>query len=462
MITDMHRLITPLYNALLAPRQRDEDIRNREVVLNILLAGTLLIIGLAVLMVAANYLKGMTFLGTRTIALSLVLLFVVGIYRLSRRRQYRLAAWLLVGVYASLAICVGLVWSVTLPSAVLLYGLVVVLAGILLGPRYSLIAFGAVVLFITTTVLLESAHIISYDLTWQKKGPGSDDIFGLSFMLGMIAAVSWLFNYQMARSLRRAQRAERALLKQKALLETTVEERTRELQAVQLEKIQQMYRFAELGQLSTALLHDLANHLSTLTLNIESLGDRHSSRVMTETKRSIRHIDDMVIRVRDQLHGRANIRPFNVASEIEEIVKMLRHRGQMANVQLNWTPLSDKKTLRCRGEPIRFRQMIANLIGNGFDAYFEQTDPSERREVLVTAQSVPSQVIITVSDWGRGIPRDERVQLFEPFHSTKKTGMGMGLFIVKQIVTEHFLGTINLTGTKKPTAFVIILPRAEA
>ncbi len=457
----MWRLANSLYTTFFSPRQTDEDIRNRELVLNVLLAGTLLILFLAILVIWGNYLDGRTFVVPRAIILSLVLMLVVGIYRLSRHGRYRLAAWLLVGIYLLLAAGVGLVWSISLPSAVLLYGLVVVLAGILLGPRYSLIGFGVVVLLITGTVILESTGVITYDLAWQTDGPKSDDIFGLSFMLGMIAAVSWLFNYQMARSLKRAQRAEAALRRQKESLEETVEQRTQELQAAQLEKIQQMYRFAELGQLSTAMLHDLANHLTSLTFNIESLEGSARSKVISQAKRSIRHIDEMVIRVRDQLHGRANIRPFNVASEIEEIVKMLRHRGQMANVQLNWKPLSDRKLLRCRGEPIRFRQMIANMIGNGFDAYFEQTDPKERREVLITAQARKSEVIITVNDWGRGIPKAEHSYLFEPFHSTKKTGMGMGLFIVKQIVTEHFLGSVSVDTTKKHTAFVVKLPKAD-
>lgn len=345
----MLRRLHSVYTSFFAPRQQDEDIRNRELVLNVLLAGTLVILALAVLVIIGSYLWGRTFVLPRGVALSIVFLFVFGIYRLSRVGRFRLAAWLLVGTYISLAAAVGAIWSIALPSAVLLYGLVVVLAGILLGPRYSLIGFGVTVVLITTTVVLGHAGVITYDLSWRQAGPEADDVFGLSFMLGMIAAVSWLFNYQMARSLRRAQRAETALRRQKALLEETVERRTRELQTAQIEKIMHMYRFAELGQLSTALMHDLANHLTSLTVNIESLEGKTRSKVLSDAKRSIRYIDDMVVRVRDQLHGRSNVRAFNAASEIEEIVKILRHRGQLANVQLNWRALSDKKnTARTR------------------------------------------------------------------------------------------------------------------
>lgn len=457
----MRRFLYSIYSLFLAPRQKDEDVRNREVVLNVLLAGTLAILGLAELVIVSNYISGLTFLLPRAAALAVVFLLVLSIYWMSRRGWYRLAAWLLVGIYLMLALGVGLVWSISLPSAVLLYGLAVVLAGILLGPRYSLVGFAVVVLMIFGTVQLETAGLIDYDLAWQKKGPGADDVFGLSFMLGMIAAISWLFNYQMDRSLHRAQKAEAALRRQKASLEETVEKRTRELQAAQVEKIQQMYRFAELGQLSTALMHDLANHMTSLTMDIEGMEGQGRSRVLSRAKRSIRYIDDMIIRVRDQLHGKTSSRSFNVADEIDAVVKMLRHKAQAMDVLLKWQLPPDKKPLKIRGEPIRLRQLMANLISNGIDAYYEPRTLEERRDVQVLVTSDEHHVLITVSDWGRGIPAAERTKLFEPFYSTKQTGMGMGLYITKQIIEEHFLGTIHIDDKQSYTSFVVTLPRAD-
>lgn len=458
----MRRFLYSIYTLTLAPRQKDEDVRNREIVLNVLLAGTLSIVGLAELVIVSNYLNGLTFLWPRVLALAGIFLLVLCIYWISRRGWYRLAAWLLVGIYFVLALSAGVLWSISLPSTVLLYGVVVVLAGILLGPRYSLIGFVAVVLIIIGTVQLEAAGVIHYDLAWQKKGPGPDDVFGLSFMLGMIAAISWLFNYQMDRSLHRAQRAEAALRGQKASLEETVEKRTRELQAAQVEKIQQMYRFAELGQLSTALMHDIANHMTSLTMDIEGLEGQGRSQVLNRAKRSIRYIDDMVIRVRDQLHGKTSSRSFNVVDEVDVIVKMLRHKAQAMDVLLKWRPPVDKKALKIRGEPIRLRQLMANLITNGIDAYFEPRSMEERRDVQVLVESDKRHIIITISDWGRGIPSGARDKLFEPFYSTKQTGMGMGLYIAKQIVEEHFLGVIKIDDAKEYTSFVVTLPKADA
>lgn len=457
-------MLQRLYRIFIEPRQRDADIRNRELVLNVLLAGTLLLLSLTLILYLGSWLfLSYDYVGGRSIGIIVAMLFIALLYRLSRHGHYRLAATLLVGLYLFLASVVVSLWGIFTPTGILLYGLVIVVAGILIGPQYSLYAAAAATLLLIVIQLASEHGIINPDWSWMAKPASIGDVWGPTFLFAILALVSWLFNYQMERSLHRAERAETALTKQKDLLETTVEERTRELQAAQLEKIQQMYRFAELGQLSTALMHDLANHLTTLTMDIESLESDKRSRMLTRAKRSIRYIDDMVLRVRDQLHGRSHIRSFSVANEIEEITTMLRPKAAAASITLTWQSPEDKKTLRTRGESVRFRQLMANLISNGIDAYDEPDSASkQQREVLVTAVANETVITITVNDWGQGVSRADRAKLFEPFFSTKKTGMGMGLFIAKQIVEEHFLGEITIDPRQKHTAFVVTLPRTDA
>jgi signal transduction histidine kinase len=72
---------------------------------------------------------------------------------------------------------------------------------------------------------------------------------------------------------------------------------------------------------------------------------------------------------------------------------------------------------------------------------------------------------VRIEDSGPGIPRDIREQIFNPFFTTKKTGVGLGLSIVSKIVDEH-RGSIELLDgqsmRKEPGAcFVIFLPLAE-
>ncbi len=450
------------YNLFIAPRQTNEDMRNREVVLNVLLTGTLGMLGLVFLLLLFSWtVAGYHYVLSRLLLVLPIVAIVGSLYGLSRRGYYRTAASYLVAIYFLLAAAMVYRWGVTLPTAELLNGLVIVLAGTLLGPTYSLYAAGSASIVLVACEIATTHKLIHPNLSWTVLPPNMTDVLGFCVIFAVIALVSWLFNQQMERSLHKAERAEAALTKQKALLETTVVERTSELQAVQLEKIQQMYRFAELGQLSTALLHDLANHLTTLTLDIEGLEAQSRSRMLQRAKRSIHYMDDMVLRVRDQLYGRSHRRQFSIATEIEEVVHILGHRAREAKVSLAWQALSDRKTLRCSGEPVKFRQLIANLISNAVDAY-DGHESELKREVMVTAENTKHEIIVRVHDWGKGIPDATRQQLFEAFYSTKKTGMGMGLFIAKQIAEEHFHGGLTIDLKEAHTVFVLRLKKSES
>jgi signal transduction histidine kinase len=448
------------YKRFIEPRQRDEDIRSRELVLNILVTGTIAIFGAAFLLLLVSiFVSHNWYVWTRAVIAGAGLLVAISTYRLSRSGRHSIASYGLLGLYGAIAAGVMFRWGVTVPTGILLMGMFVVLSGIVIGARAIPWALGYVLLTSFTLQRLENGGVLHPDLAnWSRNPLSLSLVVGCSLLFSILAVVSWTYTSQMERSLRRARRAEAALTRQRDLLEVTVERRTRQLQAAQFEKVQQMYRFAELGQLSTALMHDLANHLTTLGLDIEGLEEESRSGTLKSAKRSIHYIDDMVARVRDQLHGRAEIRPFGVRPEVEEIVTLMTHRAQNASVQLRTEMPADKKALRIVGEPIRFRQMLANLVGNAIDAYSEKRG-NAMRDVLISVGLTEKNVVITINDWGRGISPADRAKLFDAFFSTKKTGMGMGLFIAKQIAEDHFHGHLSLDDKKKHTAFVVTLPR---
>jgi signal transduction histidine kinase len=446
-----------IYKKFVASHIKDSDQRNREIVLNALLLCTfvllaLFLVALLVIGIWNNFHWG------QIAATAAVLAFIGILYYLARTGRFRLTALLLVALYFFLGAAVIVYWGLFATSGILLFGLAVVLAGILLGAVRSLYALAAATITMLAVFLIQKGGFLTPNLPAASASPGFTDVFGFTIILGAIALVSWLFNLQMERSLRQAKRAEAALSRQKALLEVKVEERTRQLQAAQMEEMQQMYRFAELGQLSTAMLHDLANHLTTLTLDIEGLEEKTNSRLVRRAKRSMRYIDDMVNEVRDQLQGTRHKRSFSVASEIEEVIKILNSKAGRAHVALAWESQPDK-SLRSNGEPVRFRQLIANLVSNGIDAYPTSThsDPDKRRVAISLSVDSSKRVVIKVSDWGRGINAQDRARIFDPFYSTKTKGMGIGLFIARQIVEEHLGGSIAIDGHAQHTVFIVTL-----
>jgi signal transduction histidine kinase len=453
-----------LYNRFIKPRSPKADQAEREVVLNYLLLGTLglaIIAWLDTLLIYAVARED--YLLNRTIVVSFAVLLTAALYLIVRRlRYFRFAAFALTSLIAGASIISAYWWSILIPTGLLLFSLAVVMAGILIGARYSLYMACGIVAAMVVLQQGQTHGQFHPDLGWVGTKPTIGDVVGFSAVLLTIALVSWLFNRQMELSLRRARRSEKALQRERDLLEIKVEQRAKQLEASQLEKMQQIYRFAELGRLSTALFHDLANHLSSVSVDIEGLSTREQSAIMRRISENVGHIDSIVKRVRQQLRGQSSVEVFNVLSEINEVLKILAPLAEQANVVIRVDRQPDlRKSLSYKGDITRFRQIIINLVANAIEAY----ESSRKKTPGVPTVNIEldrkgTDLTIKVTDQGKGIPPKDSDNIFRPFYTTKHKGSGIGLFIVKQIVEQDFGGQLSLESTRQATTFTVTLPRS--
>ena len=91
--------------------------------------------------------------------------------------------------------------------------------------------------------------------------------------------------------------------------------------------------------------------------------------------------------------------------------------------------------------PVQIQQVLLNLIMNALDAV-EALPPAERRIIISTRSLKGESAEVSVRDFGPGLPEDRPEKVFDHFFSTKQTGMGMGLTVVRSIVETHG-GTIS-------------------
>lgn len=425
-----------------------------------LFGGTLIITALLLMLLIADYvLFSNIHIYNQLILAAFSVVCVASIYVLWRRRHYWLSARLLVLFYGAVAVTIVSIWGTAVPFGILLIGLVIILAGILLGTRYALrvaiiSAFG---LFLVQFAASEGVHVSN--LTMQQSEASFGEILTYSLVFAMISMIAWLFNRQSERALKKAHRAELSLQEEKELLAIRVKERTLELQAVQVEEMQNLYRFAELGQLSTALLHDLANHLTALTLNIEDLQESQYSDSVKRARQNIRYLDSMVSQVRDQLEGSRDVKRFNIASKVKDMVRLSQQKADARKVTLTASHIIDRKPYFIKGDMVRFNQVATILISNAIDSYDTAPQTSGKRHVKVELAHDTEHITLTVEDWGKGIPKEKREAIFEPFFSTKEHGMGIGLFIARQTIRKHFDGTLTLDSNTNHTRFILTLPR---
>jgi signal transduction histidine kinase len=140
--------------------------------------------------------------------------------------------------------------------------------------------------------------------------------------------------------------------------------------------------------------------------------------------------------------------------EVPYLVSALSHdRGVTLSNVLAGAPLPVK------ADSIQLQQVLINLIVNAIDA-MELQDKSQRRITVRTARD-RDFAEIEIVDSGPGIPADKLGEVFEPFYTTKPSGMGMGLSIARTIVEAHD-GQISVENHKgRGALFRIRLPLAR-
>lgn len=445
-------------------RSRDPDQRGRELILNTLLLSTIFFVAGVLIILFINLLirQFNPYLPRLILALC-VFIVLIALYWRFRQGSIMLPTIVLLGFYIISASGIAAAWSIINPTALLLFSFAIILSGILLGARYSLYTLFLVVGILSFLVFLTVTNGIHVDTSWTEDPSVYDyiaDIVAFSIILTNVAVVSWLFNRSMNQSLKRAHRSEKALLRQKELLEVKVEERTRQLQEAHMVRMQELYRFAELGHMSTALLHDMANYLAVLSLDIEDLKQtkQNRSNALQRVQQSIRHLDSLTSQVRRQIKGEAVVSQFNIADEIDKVMKILEYKANAAHVTLEWQDVPDRSELMYRGSVNHFWQIMTNIISNSIDAY-EGREHAERA-VHIMVENFSQEIVILVIDHGGGISPAKQEKIFDPFYTTKKNGSGMGLSIARSMVQTDFGGTITVSSNHKTgTVFTVSLPR---
>lgn len=116
---------------------------------------------------------------------------------------------------------------------------------------------------------------------------------------------------------------------------------------------------------------------------------------------------------------------------------------------------SEEDEIRARFDRTQLIRVVTNLVKNSIQS-IEQKNPEEPRiEVLVKSEG--NLVNIMVTDNGIGVPEENRISIFEPHFTTKTSGMGLGLGMVKNIV-ETYNGTIVLDSSEEKTTFKVSFP----
>jgi signal transduction histidine kinase len=228
----------------------------------------------------------------------------------------------------------------------------------------------------------------------------------------------------------------------------------RELRTMQLglrAALRQREHLAALGTAVAKINHDLKNALAAAQLVSDRLGDSADPQVRRVAPTLVRAIDravDLCGQTLDFARGeeiRLHKADFDFSALVDEVLanqSALSPQARLHNIAVRPFTISAD-----RGQLDR---ALGNLVRNALQA--------GARKVTVDAQR-SSAVCIDIIDDGPGLPEAVRKRLFEPFNSSRKGGMGLGMAIARDIVEAHG-GSIRLVERPSGTQFRIELPKA--
>jgi signal transduction histidine kinase len=233
-----------------------------------------------------------------------------------------------------------------------------------------------------------------------------------------------------------------------------------------LEEISHMNRIAALGELASSLAHELNQPLTAILANAEAAHTLVQRQTLDVAELSAALIDirqdgqraDKVIRNMRSLLKKGTVQsdPADINGLITETVRLVRNDALLRHVKLQLDLAPGPITVMAN--VIQLQQVILNLISNAMDA-MEKVAPDQRRLVVRTAPNRgDAKVVVEVEDSGKGIPKAQRNRVFDPFFTTRREGLGVGLSISRSIVEAHG-GTIWVEdGVGTGAKFRFVLP----
>jgi C4-dicarboxylate-specific signal transduction histidine kinase len=212
----------------------------------------------------------------------------------------------------------------------------------------------------------------------------------------------------------------------------------------QLTQIAQLNRLAAAGELSASIAHEIKQPLAAIAANASAalrwlaratpdMGEARAAleRIIGEAHRASDVIGDIRAMFKRAGDDKAQV---DVNAVIREVLALLRADLDTRRIAVE-TDLPDGLPAVV-SSPAQLQQVLLNVVTNAVEA-MDQVVERGRRLRVTSRPHEPDGVLITVEDSGAGIdPRDAK-QIFEPFYTTKRQGMGLGLSICRSIVESH-------------------------
>lgn len=251
------------------------------------------------------------------------------------------------------------------------------------------------------------------------------------------------------------------------------------------EQIAQAEKMATIGTMADGLSHQINNRFYTLSLiagdTIDTIKLTDTSKCTPEVKEMIDSINHALERIQSNVvqggevvrgllkysrKGDAGFEALDLNKVIDNTLEMVQYKVKLSEIDI----IRDYNSIpKIHGNMTQLEEVFFNFIDNAYDATVERRtllkEPGYRGKITVSAKPKDGALEIIVQDNGMGIKDGQNEKIFTPFFTTKtssRKGTGLGLYVIRRIITDTHKGKISFESQYKVgTRFILELPVAK-
>ena len=223
------------------------------------------------------------------------------------------------------------------------------------------------------------------------------------------------------------------------------------------EKLAKTERQQAWQEMARQVAHEIKNPLTPMRLTIQSFQKQYDPND-PENKQKLKDFSSLLIQQIDTMSEVAEAfsdfaslpKPKMKKADLVEVTKMAVSIFDKKHIIFS----SNKSQIFHKLDKTQWIRIITNIVQNAL-----QSVPKERNPIIgVQLSSETDKTILSITDNGDGIPHEIKDKIFEPKFTTKTSGMGLGLGIVKKIIESHKGSIEYISKNRKGTTFTITLP----
>lgn len=197
--------------------------------------------------------------------------------------------------------------------------------------------------------------------------------------------------------------------------------------AKRMEKVTSSERMAK------SIAHEIRNPLTNITLASEQLKtevDESAELFLDMITRNSKRIEDLIRKLMDSARQAALTKaPSNINDILDEAINLAMDRIKLRNIEIVKDYQKDMCDITVDNEKVKVA--LLNIIINGIEAI------SDKGKIQIKTELTEEECVATITDNGSGIKKDQLNQLFDPFYTGKKKGLGLGLTTTLNILNSH-------------------------